>query len=636
MTLEILTPAMLLVSPLNVRTNAEDADATAALESSILQHGLLENLVAHPMDDGRFGVVAGGRRLRAIHKLVTSGALPPDFAIPVKVRDLTSAELIELSTTENLMRRDLRPYEVHAAIAAAHAAGSRIDAIAANLGQTETWVRRMRRLGELLPPIREAYIAGDIDIEQASAYAATADEDLQAAAWEHFRNQPRYMAQAHHIRAWLKIGNRDHERLLALVGDVVYRAAGGRFELDLFADGPERGRIADEALLRRLAEEILSVERDAIRVATGLGRDLRFVDAPPQLPNGGTDYALAVEPKVNKNGDIKLPPGEIVAQLVVDEDGQIETNYWWASRKAQKAAGAKPAGALTLGESNAIESRGIYGQQARQKAKDDHGLTADGIEIVRSLRRQLLRAVLVDDLRTAVNDPTYVPDSLASDYLLFAQARMLLGKDKPAQTGMRAIASEWGSDHEPSDIVAPHLDCWGGIVWNEALELVMAMRFMREPDLGAAFSAFRLEGPGTKELVAALVAGSALIRSAAIEGWRVPLHDRIAAEADADDQQLRRYWTPDSAFVGLFPKLTQLGFAQPYVAEESFRHWHKSPANIVTGAVVGVLNGTGNESTEALHWVHPALSFVAHATDTSPVVAQKSDTVKDKQPEPAL
>ena len=93
-----MTWGELCLSPYNVRTNAKDAAATEGLEASIKERGLLYPLVVHPIAGKKgkssFGVLAGGRRYRAIGKLIEAKALPADWPIDVIVRDFGEAELI--------------------------------------------------------------------------------------------------------------------------------------------------------------------------------------------------------------------------------------------------------------------------------------------------------------------------------------------------------------------------------------------------------------------------------------------------------------------------------------------------------------------------------------------------------------
>jgi ParB family transcriptional regulator, chromosome partitioning protein len=64
----------LLLSKANIRKTAREAEIEE-LATSIAAHGLLQNLTAHPVLDadgketGKFEVVAGGRRLKALKLL---------------------------------------------------------------------------------------------------------------------------------------------------------------------------------------------------------------------------------------------------------------------------------------------------------------------------------------------------------------------------------------------------------------------------------------------------------------------------------------------------------------------------------------------------------------------------------------
>lgn len=83
----VLPLSSLFRDPLNVRkTGGEDVATSAAL---IAAHGLLQNLIVrvelkHKKDTGRHGVVAGGRRLRALELLHSRGQLSADH--PVRCR----------------------------------------------------------------------------------------------------------------------------------------------------------------------------------------------------------------------------------------------------------------------------------------------------------------------------------------------------------------------------------------------------------------------------------------------------------------------------------------------------------------------------------------------------------------------
>lgn len=638
MTARIFTFDQLMVSPLNVRTNIEDAEATGALEASIEARGLLNPLIVHPIAPdadwhegcATHAVLAGGRRLRAIGKLIAAGRLPADWPIETIERDLDEAEITELSLAENLLRRDLNPYEVHAAIARAQEQGASVADIAANLGQKESWVRQQLRLGLLAPAIFDAYASGDLSFDQARAYAATEDRALQLHVWRQLKDRAEWEHRPARIHAAFKIDDRELEALLRFVGPMIYRAAGGRYELDLFADGPaERGRVVDEPLLRELAENKLGAIRQSLRERTGRS-DLKFIAEPPTNTASLTDWSLLVEPDVS--GDrIDLPRGDVAARIAIAEDGTHEIDWWWPSRIARQrsakttractresgnpeqpgstaamedgpqAYGATFTGGQALGGSREY----AYAQAARAWAKERHGLTGDGLHVLRSLRTEILRALIVED---AGNGGT-----LGRDYLIWAQLRQRLGNDGWKDTGAHGLASPWiGSDDaEPGDVVKPHLEETNAhAVWLAAVNRIGREPFMTIEEPDEAFAAYVGTAEHVKTLAGAVLAGFALIRSANVPGWRVPAHDRLAHLTGAgNDGDLREHWQPTPRFMGLLPKLKRLELAQPHADPEAFPAWHKQKDAAIAGVTAQVLAETDD-------WIHPLLRFSRHAPGT--------------------
>jgi ParB family chromosome partitioning protein len=617
---KLVTVDQLCISPFNVRLNAEDAESTSALQASIATRGLLLPLVVHDMapyrdqalpnePEAAWGVLAGGRRLRAIRSLIQAGTIRSDFRIEIVTRDLSPAEITELSLAENLLRRQLRPYEIYSAIARAADQGADENEIAANIGQRLEWVRRQLRLGRLVPDIFRAYADGFISEEQAQAFAATEDKELQRAAWTHFSALKPWDREPHRIRAWYKIGDRELDRLLRFVGAEAYRASGGRFELDLFADGPERGRVVDEGQLREMAENRLAKIRMDLRRRTSR-TDLRFVNEPPQHL-GTTDHSLEIVPVTGRGKSLPLPAGDVVATLTINQDGKQEERFWWTSRKAKRegtrqtpaeakapAASVVTPGGSTLKGAEAFDRYSANSQAARAAVKDEHGLTADGLQVMRSVRRELLRALLVAD---AVEGGT-----LGRDYLVWAQLRQELGKSvRDADVGARGVVSVWQSreDAEPKDVVAPHLEETNAHkLWAAALANMSAQSFITIEDPSDAFTAYHFASDKLKAAAAAVMAGLSLLRSANVPGWRIATHDRLADILGANDDALRELWAPTSQFMALFPRLKRLELAQPHVDQDAFRDWYKLSDATLTGATAGAVD-------QVPGWVHPLLSF---------------------------
>jgi len=610
----IVTVDQLCISPFNVRLNAEDAEATTALEASIAVRGVLFPLIVHDMARYRdqalpgepvaaWGVLAGGRRLRAIRRLVAAGTLSRDFEVEVVTRDLSPAEITELSLAENLLRRQLRPYEVYAAVARAAEQGSEIEEIAEHLGQRPVWVRQWLRLGRLVPAIFQAYVEGVISDEVAQAFAATEDEELQRAAWTHFASMHPSERSPSRVRAWYKIGDPALDRLLRFVHEDVYRAAGGRYELDLFADGPERGRVVDDGTLRELAEAKLASIRQDLRLRSRRP-ELRFAGQAPQH-HGHADSGLEFFP-AKKSGKLALPEGDVVVTIDIDAAGEAQPRYWWASRKAKRDAvreGEAPA-LLAQPAEKKIDGAGAFdkysdaSQTARAAVKDEHGLTADGLQAMRSMRREVLRALLVAD---ALND-----GAIGRDYAVWTQLRQELKRlPRTADGGARTLYPPWhgGEDAEPADVVQPHLEeMKAHSLWAAAVAEVVAQPFMVLDDPADAFAAFYFATDRMKKAAGAVLAGLALFRSCNVPGWRIGVHDRIADILGADDGTIRELWQPTAKFMALFPKMKRLELAQPHVEADAFREWHKLSDTILTSAVAGAVD-------QVPGWVHPLLSF---------------------------
>jgi ParB family chromosome partitioning protein len=636
MTFRTFTAAELVVSPLNVRINDEDANATTAFERSIARIGLIEPLIVHPLtrkQAKRIGtpalaaVLGGGRRFRAISRLVAAGTLAPDWPISCAVRDLDMdrdiAEITELSLAEN-MGRELRAYEIQAAVTRALADGATESEVAETLGQTVAWVRRARRLGQLAPEIFAAYADGVLEPEPAQAYAATEDHALQRAAWKNFGGAAQAAwSNPHAIRKWLKIGDFELARLLAFVGLDAYRTAGGRFELDLFYDGEqERGRVEDEGLLRKLAEERLEQLRDDVRGEFERA-DLRFIAAKPEL-------SLFHEPGASI-------PADVVAHLEIGVNGHADLTWWWESKKAraafEKASSDHPEESgngvsqdpahversrdtKPVATGSALEPNVNFAahQAARAAVKDEYGLTGDGLHAMRSLRREILRAILVAD--AAERGAHDNAGTLGRDYLIWSQLRQELGGEKAKYTGARGLSGNWmgAEDAEPRDFVAPLLEQTHAHAHNQrALAIVAAEPFMTEPDPAASLALYVACDETIKNLAAAVLVGQALLRSVNSEGWRIPAHDKLAELAGVDERTIRKAWYPTPAFMGLFPKLKRLEYAQPFIDPRVLADWARRDDKTIAAATAAALDPKTHSdpaiAKAAGEWVHPLLEF---------------------------
>ena len=605
------------VSPLNVRKDRREIEDTEALAASLLAEGQLLPLIVHPMKGRKnmLGVVAGGRRYRAFKNLISAGRLPADHPIEVAVRDMTDARLVELSTTENLIRRDLRDYEVAAAVLSAHRRGRTVEELATALGQEVIWIKRQLRLGNLAPDIFAAFAADEIGLDQAAAYAATEDQALQLTVFRELQAHPHdNYRDARAIRQRLKVDDRELGRLLALVCEDRYRDAGGSFEMDLFAaDAAQRGRVADECLLRQLADQALATTREELRRRTGR-EDLRFVTEPPKN-DYGTDYSLQVLVDARKL-DIDLPAGDVVCWLKPTDTGVPEPTFWWASRRAKFGTGTKGASPRERLPSNPAAAISTpSGDPAlsavRAAIKEDDGVTANGIEIFRSMRRMLLRAALIWNAR--VDDPDRA--NVGLDLLVWSQLREFSASSIAArQTGLGLI----GTVHDP-EIARPYLDAApGSAVWEQARQELMASASLQEEDNAESFRLWRIARPDLKRLGAAVVAGMALDRTLNAHGYMSAVQDAVADECDVagvGEQRLRQLFEPTPELLQLLPRDRLLDIAAPFVDSAAVDRWRRGKASELPGLVSQVLRGvssaidTAGKKIAARQWVHELLRF---------------------------
>ena len=244
----------------NVRPDANGdpamRDADDQLAASIAALGLLENLVVVARDDGRFGVAGGGRRLRALNRLVEDERIGADHPVPCKV--VPRQDAAESSLAENTVRVGMHPADQVRAYTRLVAEGATAAQIAARFGVSERTVQKRLRLGALPTGILDAYRDGRINTDTAEAFATTADAAFQETLFEQLERGN--MLYARNVR--YAIGER-HTRsdspLALFVGIEDYMAAGGRTEDPLFIEDRDREHITllDPDVLVAVATERL-------------------------------------------------------------------------------------------------------------------------------------------------------------------------------------------------------------------------------------------------------------------------------------------------------------------------------------------------------------------------------------------
>jgi ParB family chromosome partitioning protein len=263
----------LMPSPQNVR-RASDEQADLQLKADIQARGLLQNLVVAPArrPKGRFTVEAGGRRFRALASLAAEGKLPADHEVCCLVVDGGPAAAQEAGLAENFQRLAMNAADECLAFQQLIEQGADVEGVARRFGLTVRFVEGRLRLATLAPVVFEALGAGEITLDVAKAYAATAEQERQAFVFEQVGRS--YMAShPDSIRRMMTQATVSAaDRRARFVGEGAYVAAGGRIERDLFSD-EDNARWLDIALLERLATE----KMEALAAETAASSALAFV-----------------------------------------------------------------------------------------------------------------------------------------------------------------------------------------------------------------------------------------------------------------------------------------------------------------------------------------------------------------------
>ena len=145
-----------------------DAEDIRSLADSIRERGMVQPLVARPMGQERYQIVAGERRWRAAQQ---AGL----HEVPALVRGLSDSESLEVALVENLQRRDLDPLEEAAAYRRLiDEFDHRQEDVARALGKSRSHVANTVRLLDLPERVKELVADGALSAGHARALLPSA------------------------------------------------------------------------------------------------------------------------------------------------------------------------------------------------------------------------------------------------------------------------------------------------------------------------------------------------------------------------------------------------------------------------------------------------------------------------------
>lgn len=299
-----LDPRKLIVSEKYQARKTAGQTPLPQLADSIAAVGLLHALaVVKSKKRGFHEVIAGGRRLQAIHHLLNDGRWPEGQLVACNLYEEENALLV--SITENVQREQMHPADEFESFAELIDQGKTIEDVAAAFGVTATVVRRRLQLGRVAPTLMQAYRDNELSLDALMAYAMTDNQERQVQVYSNLdtwdRKNPRV------IRGMIEEAMTANHRLVHFIGLDAYQAAGGGVTRDLFADEDDLNGIylTDRTLVDQLA---LSKLQDTAASLTAQGW-------------AWAEVTLDTEPVSNRYGRVYPEPVDLTPeqQATVDQ-----------------------------------------------------------------------------------------------------------------------------------------------------------------------------------------------------------------------------------------------------------------------------------------------------------------------------
>jgi ParB family transcriptional regulator, chromosome partitioning protein len=300
----------LVLSASNVRRIRPDQDIDELAEDIARREDLVQGLNVRPVLDadgnetGTFEVPAGGRRYRAIERLVKAKRFPKDGLVPCIVRDPSTKILAEDdSLAENVHRVALHPLDQFRAFLDMREKRMSDEEIAVAFFTTVQVVKQRLRLASVSPKLCEVYADDGMTLEQLMAFTVTGDHARQEQVWDNVSRSG--FDEPYQIRRMLTENTvRASDRRALFVGLEAYEQAGGPILRDLF-EADDGGWLQDVPLLDRLVIEKLETEAGVI-AAEGWKWISVAVDFPYAHDSGlreleGTPADLTIEEQTTKD-----------------------------------------------------------------------------------------------------------------------------------------------------------------------------------------------------------------------------------------------------------------------------------------------------------------------------------------------
>lgn len=312
----------LVISEANVRQIRPESGLDELTQDIDRREDLIQGLNVRALVDengeetGFFEVPAGGRRYRAIARLVKAKRFPKDGLVPCVVRKSDTKILKEDdSLAENVQRAGLHPLDQFRAFKSMIDQNMTRAEVAAAYFTTERFVEQRLRLTSASPKLLDIYADGEMTLELLEAFTVNPDHFRQEQVWDAIQHTYRQPWQVRQMLTETAVPSSDKRALF--VGLEAYEQAGGGVLRDLFSE--QAGYwFEDPALLDRLTTEKLKTVADEI-AAEGW----KWVAVNVNLPYGYSNGMRALLPL-----EVELTEEERAErQALRDEYAKIEAEY---------------------------------------------------------------------------------------------------------------------------------------------------------------------------------------------------------------------------------------------------------------------------------------------------------------------
>ncbi|KIC39825.1 plasmid partitioning protein ParB [Ruegeria sp. ANG-R] len=558
----------LVAHPANVRSNSPECYASeniAHLKASIAVLGILQPLLVQKID-GKFGVLAGGRRHAALRELAADKSVK-GFTNKTKIDcrlvpddcDVTTA----LSLAENITQEPMNAIDEFEAFARMmEVDGQTPDTIAMTFGTSVSAVKGRLRYGLIHPDIRAAARAKSITLDTMKAFADHPSQEVQKEVFEALTKEGGYL-QAYTVRQALKTrGVQVSDDIGAFVRED-YEARGGAVAADLLE---EHSVLEDAALVETILLEKLHAAAETARDKMGFAWAEAVVRYDySEMADYGRVYPGPIEPDEQAQKRIDEITAELEKLQLEMEDESLEDDAYNSlfdrvddleseARELQEAYSEEDlarAGVIASWSNGQVSLHvGLVRPEDRTETAGKNSSMSGG-ESAKDSDEIVYSASLSEDLKTeramALSAAMATHPEATLDLTLFKLVSDVVCGGMGATHAIKVNArKEYRNHAKMNEIDGTSLEQVATVY--EQLDLSWADEARSPAD---QFDAFRALAPGEKAKLVAYATASTTQSCFARDRQRDSLMHNFEIEVMPD---IRAHWTPNAALFNRFKK----------------------------------------------------------------------------------